>query len=289
MVTFAPKPSDVPDPRTHAYRDDLADAALRSVVVAPRYVEPLIRQCVQGVVPLLAAPDLEAAQVSQIRYGEFLDVFETRTDGFAWVQNRVDRYVGYIPATGILRDAIADLSHRVGVLRTFVYPRPDLKSPPMDELTLGSFVQPGDARGDFIELASGGFVFAAHVVAADQALTPDYVFTAGRLVGAPYLWGGRTPKGIDGSGLVQLALEMAGIESPRDNDQQREAFGQSLPRHWRDMPWQRGDLVFFSDHVGIMTGPDHMIHASSHAMGVVVEPLLEVVVRGREIVASGRP
>ena len=278
------------DPRIHAYRKDLADASLRSMVSAERYAEPGIRQCVRGVLPLLSEPSPDARQVSQIRFGEFLDVFEMREDGFAWVQNRADNYVGYIPYENALRDVIADLSHRITVLSSFIYPEPDIKSPPMDELTLGSYVQPTETNGKFVGLASGGYVFASHIVPATDVVTPDYVFTAGRLIASPYLWGGRTPKGVDCSGLVQLALELAGIDAPRDSDQQREAFGKPLENHWRDTTWKRGDLVFFPGHVGIMTGADHMIHANAYTMGVTVEPLLDVLTRDRalEVLAMGR-
>jgi cell wall-associated NlpC family hydrolase len=278
------------DPRTHVFRPDLADASLRGVVEAKRYVEPVIRQCIRGILPLLAAPSPDARQVSQIRYGEFLDVFEQREDGFAWVQNRSDHYVGYIPSKDALRDCIADLSYRIKVLQTFIYPEPDLKSLPIDMLTLGSYVQLGESKDRFITLVSGGYVFAGHIAPTADVLTPDYVFTAGRMIATPYLWGGRTPQGIDCSGLVQLALDMAAIEVPRDSDQQREALGAPLERHWRDTSWRRGDLVFFPGHVGIMTGTDHMIHANAYAMGVAVEPLFDVVTRdrGMEILAMGR-
>ncbi len=276
------------DPRTHAFRPDLADTSLGAQVEAKRYVEPVMRHCIRGVVPLLAAPDIDAKQVSQIRYGEFLDVFEDK-DGFAWAQNRADRYVGYLPSEGTLSEEIADLSSRVSVLRTFVYPEPDVKAPPSDELTLGSYVRTGKVEKNFCRLASGGFVFAKHVAPTAETIDPDYVFTAGRMLGAPYLWGGRTPKGLDCSGLVQLSLEIAGIEASRDSDQQAEAFGKPLSRHWRDMAWNRGDIVFFEGHVGIMTGPTHMIHANAHAMAVAVEPLFDVVMRGAEITAAGRP
>ena len=69
--------SATPDPRIHAYRPDLADISLSHTVKADRFVEPILRQCVRGVVPLLAEPTLDAKQVSQIRYGEFIDIFET--------------------------------------------------------------------------------------------------------------------------------------------------------------------------------------------------------------------
>ena len=255
------------DPRQHAFRPDLADVSLRNLVEAKRYVQPVLRQCVRGVVPLLAAPDAAAKQVSEVRYGEFVDVFElpgSEKGGFAWVQNRSDRYVGYLPFVEVLSEQIADLSSRISALRTFVYPEPDIKAPPMDELTLGSYVKLGPVEHGFYRLAAGGYVFAMHVAPAADIAVPDYVFTAGRMLNVPYLWGGRTPRGIDCSGFIQLVLEMAEIECPRDTDQQREAFGKPLPAHWRDMPWRRGDLVFFDGHIGIMTGPDHMIHANGH-------------------------
>lgn len=278
------------DPRINAFRPDLADISLSNAVKAGRYVEPVLRQSQVGILPLLAKPEETAGQVSQIRYGEFMDVFEMRADGYAWVQNRLDRYVGYLPPSHVLSEEIADLSTRINALRTFLYPEPDIKCPPIDELTLGSFVTIASEDKQFYGLAGGGYVIARHVSTTEAALTPDYVFTAGRMLGAPYLWGGRTPRGIDCSGLVQLALEMAGIDCPRDSDQQREAFGKPLARHWRDMAWKRGDLVFFAGHVGIMTGPSHMIHASAHHMQIVTEPLVDMVAgRGNEIIAAGSP
>jgi hypothetical protein len=273
------------DPRTNAYRPDLADISLRDTVTAEKYVEPVIRQCLSGVLPMLATPDMDAKQTSQVKYGEFLDVFETCDDGFVWAQNRFDRYVGYIPANDALGDSIAMMSNRVSALRTFVYPEPDLKSPPVDELTLGSFVSIAGETEKFLELMNGGFVFSKHIQATEYAETKDYVFTAGRLLHAPYLWGGRTPKGIDCSGLIQLSLEMAGIDVPRDSDQQREAFGKPLDNHWRDHAWERGDIVFFPGHVGIMTGIDHMIHANAFTMDVTVEPLSDFIMRGNDILA----
>jgi hypothetical protein len=277
------------DPRVNAYRGDLADIALSNDIMAERYVEPIMRQCVRGIAPLLDKPNADAHMVSQIRYGEFLDVFEFRSDGYTWVQNRSDRYVGYLPPEIPLSEKIASLSNRVIAFKTFVYPEPDIKSPPIDELTLGSNISTDATSGAFLELTEGGYVFAKHVAPTEHSRTADYVFTAGQLLHTPYLWGGRTVLGLDCSGLVQLVLNMADIDCPRDSDQQREAFGTPLPDHWRDMEWQRGDLVFFPGHVGIMTGSDHMIHASAFDMKTVVEPVFDVVMRGNDILAMGKP
>ncbi|MDD3288615.1 MAG: NlpC/P60 family protein [Alphaproteobacteria bacterium] len=277
------------DPRVNAFRPDLADASLGSMVVAGRYVEPRLMQCVRGVVPLLSAPAEGAARISEIRYGEILDVFEERDDGFAWVQNRSDRYVGYIKSDNVLSEGVPSFSHRINMLHTHVYAEPDLKSRIVDQLTLGSYLDIMDEKDGFSHLASGGYVFAKHMLAAEDAMDFDYVYTAGRMLNVPYLWGGRTPLGLDCSALVQLSLDMAGIECMRDSDEQREAFGRALPIHWRDYPWRRGELVFFPGHVGIMTDHNRIIHANAFAMKVTVEPLVDLVLRGNEIIAVGNP
>ncbi len=279
------------DPRVNAFRSDLADQELRSTVVAERYVRPILRQCARGIVPLLRAPDPDAPRVSEIRYGEFVDVFEERPDGFAWIQNRADRYVGYLPnASESLSEEVGPLERRISALHTLVYSEPNVTSPPRDSLTLGSYVRSGQAVQGFIALSSGGYVAASDVVPSEALLEPDYVLTAGRLLGVPYLWGGRTPLGIDCSGLLQLVLDLAGLEAPRDSDQQRALFGHPLEGAWSETIWQRGDLLFFKEnHVGIMTDREHLLHANGFDKHVVVRPLAEVMERGLTLLAAGRP
>lgn len=277
------------DPRFNAFRPDLADASLRPFLEAERFVEPVLHRCVRGVVPLWAAPEADAARISEVRYGEFLDVLEMRPDGFAWVQLRNDRVVGYIDGEGTLSQSIAAMMNRISALQTFVYQEPDKRAPVIDRLTLGSFVSLDGEAEDYYPLSSGGYVFKKHVAPTDEVLYADYVFTAGQLLASPYLQGGRTTLGVDAPGLVQLALDIAGIDCPRFVEQQRELFGYPLPCHWRDVVWKRGDLVFFDGHVGIMTGSDHTIHASPYHMQVTVEPLAQIVARSRPIVAAGRP
>ncbi len=96
----------------------------------------------------------------------------------------------------------------------------------------------------------------------------DFTTCALSFVGTPYLWGGKSGWGIDCSGLTQLAGHLAGIELPRDADQQ-EAF---LPRIGRES-LERGDLVFFPGHVGIYLGEGALLHASAKAGEVRIESI----------------
>jgi cell wall-associated NlpC family hydrolase len=101
------------------------------------------------------------------------------------------------------------------------------------------------------------------------------VATAERFAGAPYLWGGRSPAGLDCSALLQLARQSAGHDCPRDSDMQA-ALGRPLTP---DEDFRRGDLVFWRGHVAILLDGARIVHANGHHMATVVEPLAQAVAR----------
>jgi cell wall-associated NlpC family hydrolase len=103
----------------------------------------------------------------------------------------------------------------------------------------------------------------------------DFVAVAEILLGAPYLWGGKTSLGIDCSGLVQIALQSAGIACPRDSKDQETALGKLSPL--ADL--QRGDLIFWKGHVAIAGDSETIIHANAHHMMVAIEPTSQAIAR----------
>lgn len=269
------------DRRLNAYRDDLAARALEGRVAAPRFVEGAPRQVSAGLASVRRKPDPASRQDTEALFGEAVTVYDVR-DGWAWVQLQSDGYVGYVQES-TLGDCHAP-THTVIAERTFLYSEADIKSPALMALSLGSLLAVTGAKGGLLELASGGYVVARHAVHAGD-FAADFVAVAETLVGIPYLWGGKSTKGLDCSGLLQLAMQRAGLGCPRDSDMQAKALGRPIAK---DAPLQRGDLVFWPGHVGIMADAVRLLHANGHHMLVVIEPLAEAVARiaGTGIVVS---
>lgn len=278
-----------PDPRRHAWREDLASEELWDRVLVPRYEAGKVKQLMRPSAPMRKRPDKAAAYENEIVFGETVRVFE-EVDGWAWLQLERDRYVGYVPADG-LSEAVAEPTHRVQALGTFLYPVPDIKSSPIMPLSFDSRLAIANGDEKFSELVTGGFVVTRHISELGRPHR-DFVEAAEKFVGVPYLWGGRTRLGVDCSGLIQLAMNAAGHNCPRDTDMQQDEVGNAIliPNDLEGL--QRGDLVFWKGHVGVMTDGVMLLHANAHHMAVTVEPLVVATRRisraGSEIVSIRR-
>ncbi len=276
-----PSPSPL-DPRLTPARPDLAAASLRGKVAAARFVEGRRRRVVEPIASLRRAPAHDAPLETQALHGEDVLVFE-ENEGWAWAQLQRDSYVGYAPANALGAETAP--THRVAVLSTFVYPKPNIKAPPLMALPLGARVEVKASEGDF-HAAEGGFIYARHLAPLDQ-FEPDFVAVAERFLEAPYLWGGRTAQGVDCSGLVQNALAAAGRAAPRDTDMQEAGLGSAVGFDEGLRGLERGDLVFWKGHVGVMRDETTLLHASGWHMRVVSEPL--AAARDRIVGQGGGP
>jgi cell wall-associated NlpC family hydrolase len=263
------------DPRLTPARADLAARCLEGKVAAARFVDGEVREVVEPQVPVRRAPAFDAPLDTEALMGERVTVFETSEEGWAWGQLGIDRYVGFMPASGLAPPGPAP-THRVGAVRTLVFPGPSIKLPPLATLPFGATLAIVRADERFAVTASGGHVPARHLAPVERRET-DFVAVAERFLGTPYLWGGKTSLGLDCSGLVQVALAACGVACPRDSDMQEAALGAAVA----GAPPRRGDLMFWKGHVAIVRDEATLVHANGFHMAVAIEPIAAAIARIR--------
>ena len=268
------------DPRIHPFRPEIAAKYLQGRVEAARFVDGKRYAVIEPVADLRRAPSHEAALASQALFGEQVMVYDVTEEGWAWGQLESDGYVGWLSANALGPPGPAP-THKVNVPRTFAFPRPDIKAPPLAGLPMGARLAVVHQDERFAVTAAGWHVPLAHLEPI-RATHADFVAIAERFLETPYLWGGKTSLGIDCSGLVQVALQAAGLSCPRDSDMQELVLGAAASL----TELRRGDLLFWHGHVAIARSTDEITHANAYHMRVAIEPVEDAV---RRIRAMGMP
>jgi hypothetical protein len=212
--------------------------------------------CNLSIVPLKLEASDTSELVSQVLYGEFFKVLEQRK---SWSRIRLayDKYEGWIDNKQYL-----EITHDNYVsLKTS-----DLKL----SSDLVEFVQDGDGKLHTIPLGStlNGLDLLNHRYDGNsiQGIKPKENLieaTAFNYLNAPYLWGGKTPFGIDCSGFTQMVYKLNGYKLLRDASQQST---QGIALSFIEES-EAGDLAFFDNdegrivHVGIIMEDNYIIHA----------------------------
>lgn len=260
------------DPRTHAFRPEIAGAALRCRVNSANFAGPIVHECNVERATVYVSPELRSEACSELLFGNRFHAVASEPN-WLWGWCGHDHYIGYVRSSAFER-SVRPPTHHVIARNGLRFDAPSIKSQVRGRLPLGALLGLNEAEGLFLSDDKGGFVHRRHVAPiGDYASDP--VDAALRLLGAPYLWGGRTGEGIDCSGLVQIALGLCGIAAPRDCDQQMAALGEEIDLAEAGP----GDLVFFPGHVGMMVDATGLLHANAFWMTTLVEPLADVLAR----------
>ena len=207
--------------------------------------------------------------ISQLVFGEMVSLVKEEK-GWARVAG-VDGYEGYVLAEALtdhpqwLRGDEHRLSRNMGI----IYNDADIKSTPLQLLFFPSRVRvvgkKENGKTMFVELASGGYMLQEHLAPINNK--QDVAAMARMMLGAPYLWGGRSFGGVDCSGLAQICYAAAGAALPRDSGLQFDFLKQAVDEKNR----QTGDLVFWAGHVAMVLDNDNIIHANANDMMVAID------------------
>ena len=211
--------------------------------------------CPLSIVPLRAEPKNASEQTSQLLYGEFFSILN-KQKSWSKIQNTGDGYEGWVNnkhfkfiEKSIFQKLQATNKRYSAELVDFIWKDDNILFP----TPIGSLVSSAQILGHRFE--------GKKMVDAKQK--KNLVSTALHYLNSPYMWGGKSPFGIDCSGLVQCVYQLHGVQLPRDAYLQAE-FGETLGFIDESEP---GDLAFFDDdegkitHVGIIMTDYHIIHA----------------------------
>jgi gamma-D-glutamyl-L-lysine dipeptidyl-peptidase len=230
------------------------------------YICPIMQYavCQVSIAPLRAHPNDKSEMMSQLLFGETVEWTDSK-DNWRLVTCAWDGVTGWIDAKQIKAITVSEYvdyrdSHALSLSLVEGLMATDHFVP----LTLGAVLPRYD--GLRCELGEQSFQFSGPVVTPAQApQTGDWIAKiARRYLHAPYLYGGRSPFGIDAAGLIQMVFKIAGVKMPRTAGDQ--------VNHGRVIDFteqcQLGDIAFFDNekgdinHVGIILPDCHVIHAS---------------------------
>ena len=211
--------------------------------------------CNLSIVPLRSEPSDTSELVSQVLYGEHFKVLEQRK---AWSKVRIafDKYEGWIDNKQYKEISETEYNSLEN-------------SPSLLSNELVEYVR--DENNLLITVPIGASIKSLSLLnhthdgdtITGQQPKEKLIETALMYLNAPYLWGGKTPFGIDCSGFTQMVYKLNGYKLLRDASQQATQ-GEALSFIEESEP---GDLAFFDNsegniiHVGIIMDDNYIIHA----------------------------
>ena len=211
--------------------------------------------CNLSIVPLRAEAADSSELVTQVLYGEVFKVLESRNK---WSRIRLayDTYEAWIDNKQFLfieEENYNDISKQTPIVCEDLVDMVSTQDNQMISIVMGSSLNALDLLNHEFEGSSVQEKFAKDNV----------INTALLYLNTPYLWGGKTPFGIDCSGFTQMVYKLSGHKLKRDASQQVEQ-GEALSFIEESEP---GDLAFFDNaegditHVGIIMKDNYIIHA----------------------------
>ena len=218
-----------------------------------------------SIVPVRASAADQSEQVTQLLFGDHYTIIEVSENG-KWLKIKIyfDDYEGWIdskqyyPVSDEYYDQINNSDYKI----TLDYTSNILFKKKLINIVIGSVLP--IATNELFKMEEQ-LAFNGDAKSLNQRREFDFIkVIAFRYINSPYLWGGKSPFGIDCSGFVQQVFKIAGYRLQRDARKQA-VQGEKVDGLEQASP---GDLLYFSNnegrinHVGILLEDNEIIHAS---------------------------
>lgn len=222
-----------------------------------------------SIIPVRKEPTERSEMVTQILFGEHFEILEG-LENWSKVKLAFDNYEGWVDTkmiSPIEENLYQDLNKELQVVANDTFNLVFQEKDYSNKLIVpGSSLPFCDLDKKSFKIADKSYSYQGKVSenSTDDYLRDSIIESALKYFNSPYLWGGRTPYGIDCSGLTQIVYKLNGIVLPRDASQQ-VLTGETLTFVEEALP---GDLAFFDNedgkinHVGIIWDRHKIIHAS---------------------------
>ena len=230
-------------------------------------------------IPMRTEPDETSSLETECLFGETITIFDDYLDWY-YCKLLTDNYCGWVQKKYL--GEIIKSSHRVISNRSYLFKDNDIKLGYIDYLPLGSQICVSDFDDFWAKVYLGSntkqefaYIPIKHIIKNEDKID-DWVSIAEKLLGTPYVWGGRNSIGLDCSALLQLSYQTYGENIPRNSIDQSLLSKETIHNNEK---LKRGYVIFWKGHVGIMVDEIYCIHANAFHMEVSKEPLVKILER----------
>lgn len=219
-----------------------------------------------SMIPVRYEPEERSEMVTQLLFGDTFQIIE-KEGSWLHIRNDYDGYEGWVSRSTV---ALLDektylaLQNAPKAIVTSYNAIVTAEQQVPQHIVMGSVLPNYDERTQTFSVGKQTFHLEGEAVFSSKIEQEKMVNYAKKFLKTPYLWGGKSPYGIDCSGFTQQVAKISGIKILRDASQQVKQ-GKEVGFLSEVLP---GDLAFFDNeegriiHVGILRGDGRIIHAS---------------------------
>ena len=228
--------------------------------------------CKEPLSNIYKKPSKVSEVTSQIIYGEKFYIL-SKNKNWLKIKTSFDNYIGYINNKNYINNFKP--THKIFVLKTSIFDKTKKRTKYF--LPFASKVSVIQKNKKFIEFEKNKWIKKADIKKIDH-IEKDYLRILKLFIHTKYVWGGKSYKGIDCSGILQLIFYYNNKFFPRDTKNQINYSKKCI----RKNIFKKGDIIFWKGHVAICINSQKLIHAYGPEKKVLFMSIKKTIERIKE-------